>query len=149
MAELVRYYEQTDQRVALLGECQQFSTTSRIAHVAISSLPPSPKPDPTVDGYLLSGNRMELAALWRIAFREPSRAWRQAAYTVIPNLICVAGAFALGFTSLHAVLLTNLGTFTAYRSAKSWIDGSQWKSTRNIPKGGRSATAHNRSTCKT
>ena len=31
------------------------------------------------------------------------------------NLASVAGAFALGFTSLHVVILTNVGTWTAYK----------------------------------
>jgi hypothetical protein len=37
-----------------------------------------------------------------------------------PNLTCVAGAFAWGFTSLASVLVTNLGTYSVYsRTAAS------------------------------
>ena len=59
-----------------------------------------------------------------------------------------ANELGLGYHHQVAPRTDLLGE-VAYRSAKTWIDGSQWKSTRNIPKGGRSATAHNRSTCKT
>ena len=33
---------------------------------------------------------------------------------LLPNAATVAGAFLLGFTSLSAVILTNLGTFAIY-----------------------------------
>ena len=33
---------------------------------------------------------------------------------LLPNAACVAGAFLLGFTSLSAVILTNLGTLAIY-----------------------------------
>ena len=33
---------------------------------------------------------------------------------LIPNLMCIAGAFFLGFTSLSAVVITNLGTWAIY-----------------------------------
>jgi hypothetical protein len=35
-----------------------------------------------------------------------------------PNLLCVAGAFAFGFTPMAAVFLSNFGTSLAYNSAK-------------------------------
>ena len=41
-------------------------------------------------------------------------------WTVAPNLLCVAGAFTLGFTSLHSVVITNLGVMTVYRSGLQW-----------------------------
>jgi hypothetical protein len=37
---------------------------------------------------------------------------------MVPNLLCVAGAFALGFTPMAAVFLSNLGTGVAYGAAK-------------------------------
>lgn len=37
---------------------------------------------------------------------------------MVPNLLCVAGAFAFGFTPMAAVLLSNLGTSLAYNGAK-------------------------------
>ena len=32
----------------------------------------------------------------------------------IPNLLCVGGAFFLGFTSLATVAITNIGTYSTY-----------------------------------
>ena len=41
-------------------------------------------------------------------------------YALIPNLLCVAGAFTWGFTSLASVAVTNLGTYGLYlRTATS------------------------------
>ena len=37
---------------------------------------------------------------------------------MVPNLLCVAGAFAFGFTPMAAVLLSNFGTSVAYGAAK-------------------------------
>jgi hypothetical protein len=37
---------------------------------------------------------------------------------MVPNLMCVAGAFAFGFTPMAAVFLSNFGTSLAYNSAK-------------------------------
>jgi hypothetical protein len=37
---------------------------------------------------------------------------------MVPNLLCVAGAFAFGFTPMAAVLLSNFGTSLAYNGAK-------------------------------
>ena len=37
---------------------------------------------------------------------------------MLPNLLCVAGAFAFGFTPMAAVVLSNLGTGVAYGAAK-------------------------------
>ena len=33
---------------------------------------------------------------------------------LVPNLACIAGAFFFGFTSMAAVVLTNLGTLAIY-----------------------------------
>ena len=32
-------------------------------------------------------------------------------YAMIPNILCIAGAFMWGFTSLATVAVTNLGTY--------------------------------------
>jgi hypothetical protein len=51
--------------------------------------------------------------------RDSERRKKRRLYAVIaPNLLCVAGAFAFGFTPMAAVLLSNLGTSVAYNGAK-------------------------------
>jgi hypothetical protein len=56
---------------------------------------------------------------WLAGLRERSRSHVECLHAVhrfvlIPNLCCIAGAFFLGFTSLSAVVITNLGTFAVY-----------------------------------
>jgi cation transport ATPase len=121
LAELVRHYEQRGQRVAFVGDCWRNKAPARLAHVSISSALPTPMTSGEIDAYLLNREISKLSVLWEIAHRQPLRSWRQAACTVLPNLLCVAGAFTLGFTGLHTVLLTNVGTFTAYRSSERWL----------------------------
>jgi hypothetical protein len=59
-----------------------------------------------------------LPALYALA-RDSGRRKDRARYAVmVPNLLCVAGAFAFGFTPMAAVLLSNFGTSLAYNGAK-------------------------------
>ena len=59
-----------------------------------------------------------LPALCALA-RDGARRRERARYAVmLPNLLCVAGAFAFGFTPMAAVLLSNFGTSLAYNGAK-------------------------------
>jgi len=37
---------------------------------------------------------------------------------MVPNLLCVGGAFALEFTAMPVVLISNFGTSLAYAGAK-------------------------------
>ena len=62
----------------------------------------------------------KLAELWDIAHIHERRVKMAYGYTLVPNLLCVAGAFVWGFTSLASVALTNLGTSGLYmRTARS------------------------------
>jgi hypothetical protein len=59
-----------------------------------------------------------LPALCALA-RDSGRRKERRRYAVMaPNLLCVAGAFAFGFTPMAAVLLSNFGTSLAYNGAK-------------------------------
>ena len=56
---------------------------------------------------------------WIAGLRERSRSHVARLRTIhgavlVPNLFCIAGAFFLGFTSLSAVVLTNLGTLAVF-----------------------------------
>ena len=39
---------------------------------------------------------------------------------LLPNLICVAGAFFLGFNGLTSVLVSNIGTYSLFRTCNVW-----------------------------
>src|SRR5215831_18711404 len=70
------------------------------------------------DILLMSPSIAPLPALCALA-RDSARRKERRLYAVIaPNLVCVAGAFAFGFTPMAAVLLSNFGTSVAYNGAK-------------------------------
>jgi cation transport ATPase len=69
---------------------------------------------------LLSPRLTPLAELWAIAREHDGRLNEARRLTLLPNLLCVAGAFTFGFTSLTSVVISNLGTLGVYtRSARS------------------------------
>jgi cation transport ATPase len=69
---------------------------------------------------LLQPRLSRLPELWDIAHIHERRLKMAYGYALIPNLLCVAGAFMWGFTSLASVVLTNLGTSGLYlRTANS------------------------------
>ena len=60
------------------------------------------------------------ARLWDIAHIHRQRLKVAHRYALIPNVLCVAGAFVWGFTSLTSVVVTNLATYSIYsRTADS------------------------------
>ena len=82
------------------------------------------------DIVVLSGDVGRIPDLVHSAEQRRRRLSRTRRMTILPNVLCVAGAFTLGFTSLVAVIVSNLGTFGAYRQAsraladdrrRSWV----------------------------
>jgi hypothetical protein len=61
---------------------------------------------------LLGSDLSSLAGLRALARSHVSRTHAIHGSILIPNLVCIAGAFLLGFTSMYSVLLTNLGTLS-------------------------------------
>ena len=70
---------------------------------------------------LLQPRLSRLPELWDIAHIHERRLKMACGYALIPNLLCVAGAFLWGFTSLASVVLTNLGTSGLYMQTASSI----------------------------
>ena len=82
---------------------------------------------------VLQPQMTKLAELWDIATLHRRRLRVAHGYALIPNLACIAGAFAWGFTSLASVVVTNLGTYFVYartnasiRSLEHQIARSSW-----------------------
>jgi cation transport ATPase len=59
---------------------------------------------------LLQNSLERLMDLWGIAQARSTRSREARHLTLVPNVFCIAGAFFLGFTSLTAVLISNLAT---------------------------------------
>ena len=66
---------------------------------------------------LLEPSLSRLVDLWDIAKARSARTGEAQRLTLVPNVLCVAGAFFLGFTSLAAVIVSNLGTFGSFSVA--------------------------------
>ena len=61
-----------------------------------------------------------MADLCEISRAHASRVDQAQKLILVPNLICIAGAFLFGFTGMTAVMLSNLGTLGLYRRASGF-----------------------------
>jgi cation transport ATPase len=120
---LLQYCRQQGFKVAYVGDCRIDPRIAAEAHVAISLVQDGISDldnDPAAIRFLLP-RLSKLNQLWDIASIHQRRLEVAQRYAVIPNLLCVAGAFVWGFTSLASVVVTNLGTFSVYRRTAASI----------------------------
>jgi Cu2+-exporting ATPase len=104
-------------RTAFVGHCQRQAAAAALAHVAVSFVGEADL-YPDCAAAVLPQPRLDLFAdLWEIARRHEGRVVGAQKLVMVPNVFCVAGAFLFGFTSLTAVVITNLATFTLYNRA--------------------------------
>ena len=117
--ELQRLYQQ-GHRIAVVGQAETVTAVTEWAHAAIQLGAGEELEYSAAHVLLMPMRGMEPAVqgidqLWRLANRQ-RREVRGSQWTIAAaNVGCVAGAFALGFTSLHVVLLTNLANWGVYR----------------------------------
>jgi cation transport ATPase len=117
LVEYLRKWRSRGQRVAVVGADRKVMEAAGDAHVTIGMVE-----DGDIDAChsplnLLGPSLCRLVDVWDIATARLARARETQRFTVIPNLFCVAGAFFLGFTSLAAVIVSNLGTFGSFSVA--------------------------------
>jgi Cu2+-exporting ATPase len=113
-AEALRDCRRRGHRVVYVGDCRREPEAAREAYAAISI---ADDLEPAHDPVQVLVLRPDLG--WIAGLRERSRSHVEClravhTFVLMPNLICIAGAFFLGFTSLSSVVLTNLGTFAVY-----------------------------------
>jgi Cu2+-exporting ATPase len=113
-AEAVRSCRRRGLRVVYVGDCRHEPCAARQADLAISL---TDAVDSAHDPAQVLVMRPDLD--WAAGLRDRARSHVERVRSVhgfilIPNLACVVGAFFLGFTSLSAVMLTNLGTLAVY-----------------------------------
>jgi Cu2+-exporting ATPase len=104
-------------RTAFVGDCRERPAAAGEAHVALSFVGEADlESDPA--GLLLQQARTRsLADLWELSRSHAGRVRQAENFILVPNLLCVAGAFLFGFTGMTAVMLSNLGTLGLYRRA--------------------------------
>ncbi len=127
LEDRVRFLEDCRNRglkVAFVGVGNLDARTVAEAHVAISLAPSDSPADFTANLapiHFIHPRMTRLGELWDIASIHRRRIRIAQAYAMIPNIACVAGAFAWGFTSLASVLLTNIGTYCLYTRTSASI----------------------------
>lgn len=109
------------ERVVWVGDGGRSRAAAAQAHVSLSWGDVTAHATDSSHAFLLEPRLTRLTQIWELAQQASARRRAHWCWTVVPNLCCVAGAFMLGFTSLHAVFLTNLGILTIYRSGQRWL----------------------------
>ncbi len=108
-------------KVALVGLPETVSEFAAEADVTIA-LGLSADPSVSVAGVIcLSGDLASLGGLLAAAADRRGRLATSRRLSIIPNAVCVAGAFLFGFTSVIAAVVTNLGTLGIYRRASGGL----------------------------
>ncbi len=93
----------------------------------------------TADIFILAGDLGRIPDLVAAGRERMRRVATVRRFTILPNALCVAGAFFLGFTSLVAAVVCNLTTFGTYRrSLHALTDKARPANTRYaVPRVGR------------
>lgn len=117
--DFVRRYREQVGPVAFIGDCSIAAAVAAEADIVIDV---SGDLSRVADISLLAPSLSPLPDLWRIADRHAKQDKADGFGVLATNLFCVAGAFLLGFNSLHAVLISNLGTWGVYRGATLRLD---------------------------
>jgi cation transport ATPase len=104
-------------KTALVGDCRSHARAARLAHVAISIGDDGTLEDDPASLLIQQARLDPLAELIRIARDHANRVDQAQKFILVPNLLCVAGAFFFGFTGMTAVMLSTLGTLGLYRIA--------------------------------
>jgi cation transport ATPase len=103
---------------AYVGDCVENALAADEAHLSIDLAGADGPEIRASDIVLLTPSISALPALRALAGDGARRMGRVRYAVMLPNLLCVAGAFALGFTPMAAVFLSNFGTSVAYGAAK-------------------------------
>jgi cation transport ATPase len=104
-------------KTAFIGRCSRRAEAAAEAYVAVS-IGDDADLDADPAAVLLLQPRIDpFTNLWEIARTNENRLRSLQRFILVPNLLCVAGAFFFGATALTAVLVSNLGTFALYSSA--------------------------------
>jgi Cu2+-exporting ATPase len=112
----VRACRERGLRTAFVGRCRRHAMACAEAYVAISH-GEDDLPSDSVAASLLQSRLDLFADLWETARTHEGRVLDAQKLVMVPNVLCVAGAFLFGFTGLTAVIITNLGTFGLYSRA--------------------------------
>ena len=120
---LLRELRRHQVAAAFVGDCLTHAPVACEAHVSISLVGNDTTMEfgwgqEPADIALLAPSIAPLPGLCALARDSIGRRERTRSAIMAANLLCVAGAFAFGFTPLAVVLVTNFGTSLVYNNAK-------------------------------
>lgn len=118
---IIKGYQESMGPVAFIGDLNAQETAQIQADLMINC---GESLSSSADIHLLDSNLSALPDLWSIAKRQTELSKQNMHGALGPNLLCVAGCFLLGFTSLHAVVISNLGTLALYKRATARLEAS-------------------------
>ena len=104
-------------RTAFVGDTRRQAEATARAHVSVSFVGDGDLEGDPASVMLLQPRLDLFADVWEVARSHAGRARSAQNFILVPNLLCVAGAFLFGATALSSVLITNLGTFGLYSRA--------------------------------
>jgi Cu2+-exporting ATPase len=118
-AALIRQLRADNRRVVFVGDCRANPAAAAAANLAVF---PSPDPSSEQDSsgiWLMQPEYEKLVQLREMAAEARRDARFDQGLILVPNVVCIAGAFLFGFTSLIAVVLSNLGTYSVYLRSRA------------------------------
>lgn len=148
LTEYLRQCRAQGRRVAAVGADRLFVDAATEAHVTIGIFDDGNAAACQAPVSLLEPSLSPLVDVWDIARARSTRTWEAQRFTLVPNVLCVAGAFFLGLTSLAAVIVSNLGTFGSFSVAaeqlrRSHRIGRKWhRPLSTVSRGSSDATYH-------
>jgi cation transport ATPase len=148
LTDFLRQCRASGRRVALVGADRHVVGAANDAHVIIGVVEDGGALACQCPLTLLEPSLSPLVDVWDIATARSARTREAHRLTLVPNVLCVAGAFFLGFTSLAAVIVSNLGTFGSFSVAaeqlrRSHRIGRKWhRPLSTVSRGPSNATRH-------
>ncbi len=104
-------------RTAFIGDCRARREVAEVATVAVSTSSEADWDDDPAEVILLQPRLDLFAELCDVARSHTLRVEAAQRLVLVPNALCVAGAFLLGATALAVVVISNLSTLELYRRA--------------------------------
>jgi len=120
---LLRDLRRESINAAYIGDCLANASVAREAYLSIGLATRDAATDAeweqgASDITLLTPSIASLPALCALAQDSARRRQRARSAVMIPNLLCVAGAFAFGLAPMAVVIISNFGTSIAYNCAR-------------------------------
>ena len=110
-------------RVVWVGDALDAPRLAPLCHLSVAFAGEADVEGVPASVVLLAPGLSRVAGLWQLASDQAETAQAARRLTLGPNLITVAGAFTFGFTSLTAVLISNVATFGVYNRARASLRG--------------------------